>query len=415
MFKSIAVRPTSLLTPTIDVGALAEALLFYQNTHLLLNEAKLTQLTQKIGIDSLLAMLEAGHARVLLFRVSPATHQRTSPTGSVYDYIVTERVRSNQSSRAPIEIVQEAFERSTGRPGKSRRSAHRFLRFASVASVNDGIPHKHGVSELSRQDIEDTAYVRAAIGAALSHLLGGSSPLDWRFEITRSPEGLLINSDLDFAALTARHRSIFGGDYELSPALLADFLHQARLDLVLAARLESELLSSALSSEIIKLRLQNAVAATTRQGRTVNAQLFQNVVLDGRTVGEVIRSGEKSFDDLLRLLDTAQSFKSWVANQPDEANIVREYYEAISRGTWIERLPGKGLRFIFFTGLGVAADALLPPGIGTGIAASIALGAADTFLIDPLLRGWKPNQFVERSLKPFVTAGPLNQEPQANA
>lgn len=410
MFKSIAVRPTWLLKPTIDIGALAESLLFYQNTHLLLNEGELAQLTKSIGIDSLLALLEAGHAQVLLLRDSPATHQRNSQVGSVYDYVVVERLRSDRNVRAPLEIVQEAFRRATGRAGKSRRSAHRFLRFASVGSINDGISHEHGVSELSRKDIEDPTYVRAAIEASLYHLLGGRTPLDWRFEIDRSPEGLRISSDLDFAAITNRHRSLFGGDTELSPALLADFLHQARVDLVLAARLESELLSSSVSSDIIKLRLQNAIAGVSSQSRVADVQLFQNVVLDGRTVGEVIRSGEKKFDELLQLLDEARKFKDWLVNQPDEANVVREYYEAISRGTWIEKLPGKGLRFILFTGLGFAADAILPTGLGT--ATGVSIGAADTFLLDRLLRGWKPNQFVERSLKPFVGVRPPNTGPQ---
>ena len=404
MFKSIAVRPTWLLRPAIDIGALAESLLFYKSAHLLLNEGELSQLTRLIGIDSLLALLEAGHAQVLLLRDSPATHQLTSQVGSVYDYVVVERVRSDRNVRAPLEIVQEAFRRATGREGKSRRSAHRFLRFASVGSVNDGISHEHGVSELSRQDIEDPAYVRAAIEASLYHLLGGRTPLDWRFEVGRSPEGLLIRSDLDFAAITNRHRSLFGGDTELSPALLADFLHQARVDLVLAARLESELLSSSVSSDIIKLKLRNAVAGASNQGQVADARLFQNVVLEGRTVGEVIRSGEKKFDDLLKLLDESQRFKDWLVNQPDEANLVREYYEAISRGTWVEKLPGKGLRFILCTGLGIAVDAILPTGFGT--ATGVAIGAADTFLLDRLLRGWKPNQFVERNLKPFVGVGP---------
>lgn len=140
----------------------------------------------------------------------------------------------------------------------------------------------------------------------------------------------------------------------------------------------------------------------------VDVQLFQNVVLNGRAVGEAIRDGVKSFDDLLRLLDTADEFKSWVADQPDDANIIRQYYESLSRGTWIERLPGKGIRFILFTGLGLAVDAVLPTGIGT--ATGVAIGAADTFFLDRLLRGWKPNQFVERRLIPFVAGGAPNPD-----
>jgi hypothetical protein len=37
-----------------------------------------------------------------------------------------------------------------------------------------------------------------------------------------------------------------------------------------------------------------------------------------------------------------------------------------------------------------------------GIPAGLALGATDSFIVDRLLKGWRPNQFIEGPLRDFV-------------
>jgi len=54
-----------------------------------------------------------------------------------------------------------------------------------------------------------------------------------------------------------------------------------------------------------------------------------------------------------------------------------------------------------FTGAGIGIDALGAGGIGTSI--GVALSAADQFLLDRLIKGWKPNQFIEDELRGFVS------------
>jgi hypothetical protein len=53
-----------------------------------------------------------------------------------------------------------------------------------------------------------------------------------------------------------------------------------------------------------------------------------------------------------------------------------------------------------FSGAGLILDHALTGGIGTAI--GMGLGLADTFLIDKLLRGWKPNSFVDIQIKHFA-------------
>jgi hypothetical protein len=56
------------------------------------------------------------------------------------------------------------------------------------------------------------------------------------------------------------------------------------------------------------------------------------------------------------------------------------------------------------TGAGLAIDATFGPHIGS--AGSVALSAADSFIFDKFLKGWRPNQFIEGPLKKFLQTGP---------
>jgi hypothetical protein len=40
-----------------------------------------------------------------------------------------------------------------------------------------------------------------------------------------------------------------------------------------------------------------------------------------------------------------------------------------------------------------------------GAIAAAALSAGDAFLLDKILKGWKPNQFIEGPLKQFLSIG----------
>jgi hypothetical protein len=244
-------------------------------------------------------------------------------------------------------------------------------------------------------------------------ITGEPPPPGWRFEVVPAGDRLRVLSNLDYETLTERVRARFGADHNLTPALLLDFLHQARVDLYLASRTGSELLTSELSSKLIRHRLRNAVqlASTNSLG---DIELFQSVVLQGHRLGDAIRSGHKTLDQTLQLVERAQRFRSWLAERSPDSNLLTEYYAAVTQRSWIERLPGKNLRFAIFTGLGIAIDAVVPTGIGTAL--GLAASAADTYLVDKLVKGWNPGQFVDRDLAPFlgVGSGPPNSSPQAD-
>jgi hypothetical protein len=67
---------------------------------------------------------------------------------------------------------------------------------------------------------------------------------------------------------------------------------------------------------------------------------------------------------------------------------------------WAERLPSKTARWAIFTAAGTVASLALTPLVGTAV--GLGLTAADTFLVDKLIKGWKPNQFVNGPLREFL-------------
>lgn len=403
MFESIVIRMSSPLAiigeAEVDIGEVAQALLFYGVVHLVLSESELTNLVQKVGLDSVLALVEEGCLRLSVLRQIPATHAVGTATSGTFDFVTVERCVGRGQLRDPQQIITEAFFRATQRKGLSRRAAMRFLRSVSVRNLDASAGGSPSVCDLSRQDVVVPGYVRLAVREAITTFTGAPPPSGWYFEVVPGQERFGVQSNLDYAALSRQVQGRFGRGLEITPALLLDCLHQARVDLHLAAEDGSELLTSQLSSVLIQHRLRDVIHKAS-VNRLNDIGMFETVFLQGHRVAEAVRAGDRSLEDVLELVRRGHRFRSWLVGQPKDSNLLAEYYAAVTRRTWIDSLPGKQVRFAFFTGLGLLAEFVAPSGIGATI--GIAVGAADSFLVDGIVKGWRPGFFIERELLPFV-------------
>jgi hypothetical protein len=129
---------------------------------------------------------------------------------------------------------------------------------------------------------------------------------------------------------------------------------------------------------------------------------FNDLVLnDARAIREAINSGAVPFSDVVRLAERARKFRDWTKRQAPDADLVKEYYKAVVKETWADKLPTKTARWSIFTGVGVALDVLGTGGVGTAI--GVAASALDAFVVDKLIQGWKPHHFIERELRPTLS------------
>jgi hypothetical protein len=130
-------------------------------------------------------------------------------------------------------------------------------------------------------------------------------------------------------------------------------------------------------------------------------ELFHDWVFsDGRAIREAVNAGQRNFEDVLQLVALGKKFKEWIAGQPDDANLRKEYCSAVTRLDWADKLPVRGTRWALLLGASKAVAAMTNPTFGG--TAGIAMSLANTFLLDKLIKGWKPNQFVSGPLHTFV-------------
>ena len=394
MFESICITRQTQdgPGPVIDAGLLAEAMVFYQKVSVIGEQAVLADLVAACGPDTLVTLLEDGHLTLLYQPTMGAVATVDSGTRQERHTVCTvARAESDLQ-----DVAANLFLTATGKEGRSRRLARRLVAHAQQQ------PYDADILEAARSDIRDAPYLEEAASAVLSSLAPAYQlPVPIRFSVTEDSGYFQVESNIDFAAANeVYHRVVPASHSSLSPADILVKLVGTREHLALAAAESAELVVSPTCSMLVGLRtdsLINAVDASREQLTRFQEMAFS----DANAIREAVSGGEQTIADLLPVLEKARKWKKWLAKQPDNANLVHEYYKSTVSGTWLNRLPSKVLRWSIFQAAGLAID--LVGGGGVGTAAGIALSAADAVVIQRLVSGWKPHQFVEGYLQTLAS------------
>ncbi len=185
----------------------------------------------------------------------------------------------------------------------------------------------------------------------------------------------------------------------INTAFLLSKITSTEADIVMASKDESEFAVDPIKSAIVSSKVANVLHRAGIGQEKLD--IFQEVIVTGsRSIREAINNGDRTFREVIDLVNQASKFKEWLKNQGSDSDLRSEYCKSVANIDWAEKLPTKSLRFLVITGLSTLAGATMTP--AAGLAAGAALSAADSFLLDRLLKGWKPNQFVEGSLKEFL-------------
>jgi len=118
------------------------------------------------------------------------------------------------------------------------------------------------------------------------------------------------------------------------------------------------------------------------------------------SIRNAVNTGQRTIGDVIRLVEKAEKFKDWLKNQKEGADLRNAYLSAVTHIDWAEKFPPRALRWLIFAAASGVTGLVLNP--LTGALAGAALSATDSFLIDRLVKGWKPNQFVDGPLKSFL-------------
>lgn len=391
MFESICItqQNKSDYSSQLDIGFLAETLLFYQSVRVIGDAGVLEQLIKRCGVDALFQLLEAGLLKFTF--VENTTGIRTLDRGTTNELHAPATVGAFKNTFQ--EAAPKFFEEASGHRGKGRRLANHLVKKIEINSFDSTLLNK------VVEDFENEAYLREA-SAALIALIAPEyrPPSEIEFRLERVNDNFRVHTNVNFQdankSFVKHVPQNFG---ELTPALFLSYIIDVRKNLDFAVQYESEIATHQVISRLIKVKFSTILTSSDSEAQIGN---FEDLVLDdSRALRESINNGERTFSQFLQILEKAEKFRHWLHGQPKDANLVKAYFREVTKSTWIDTLPGKIARWTFFTG----TPLLVGLGLGAlGMPIGVILSAADTFLVDGLVRGWRPDQFIESSLIPFV-------------
>jgi hypothetical protein len=392
MFEHIVLRRATGGQP-ISAGYIAEALLYYQKLHLFIDLGTLIYLIRQLGTSNILTLLSRPEVSAVYCEEMLGTHTESIGV-SQYHNFVTIAITGHEDVgklKHPVERLQFELERNGISKKQAKQFSTSFLQRVPIRKFSGNHFISGGIPAAAKKDLLDIEYTKQAIRHAIQATPGGYNVGDeLELEIIDSELGYYVFSNLDLATVNKKRDQLVPPIEPISIAYLLTNILDARADLALSAFYGGDFVTSEFTSAIIQARHSEFLRRSN-----INAssrQHFVEVVLpDSPSLTEVIDSGERSFDEFIKLLDRAERFKNWLKKVNPDEDLVRSYMLDISSEGWIQRLPAKSLRYVITQAL----DATSP---GTGIIA----GILDNFVVEKLLSGWRPNHFVTKRLKPFM-------------
>ncbi len=378
----------------MSAGQIAEALLFYQKVHLVIDRGTLLGLVKQIGMPQLMTLLQRQDFSAVYCEEMLGTSTDNVGAFQIHSFIAF--TLSGDQSAGELRTAEDRLRFELERAGlpkaQARRFTKAFLERVPVRKFSGNHFISGGITEAANRDLLDSEYTKEAVRRVLQVTPGGyTTGPDLKFDVLDTELGIHVFTNIDFERINRKRSAGMDAEDPLTTAHLLSNILDARADLALASFYGGDFVTSVAASAIIQVRYSELLRRSALN--TASLQQFVEVVLpDTRTVAEVIDAGERTFSEFLVLLDKAARFKNWTKTVNPDESLVRTYIRDVSSEGWIQRLPQKSMRYAFT----LALDASNP-------VAGVIAGFVDNFVLEKLLSGWRPNHFIRSRLQPFVT------------
>lgn len=393
MFDHVVLRRAEGGTP-ITAGQIAEALLFYQKVHLVIDRQTLFELLRQVGPSGLLSLVARPDFSAVYTEEILGTITNSVGASKCHDFVALTLAgtAAGDELKTPTQRLRHDLEQAGVPRDQSKKVAEAFLKRVPVRKMSGNHFVEGGIPDAARIDLTNSEYLNAAFSEIIAKTPGGYHPApSLNVEVFKGQQGFFVFDNIDYGRVNQLRAEMNPPLEPLSTAHLLSHLHDARADLALAAHYGGDFVTSAVTSSVIRLKVDMLFKRSE-----VNAKArrdFTEVVLpDMPTVAEQVDSGARSFQEFLLLLDKSAKFREWLKSTNPDEGLTREYLRAISSQDWIQTSKSKTIRYL----LTLAADATNP-------IAGFTAGLIDNFLIEKLFSGWRPNHFINDRLTPFLT------------
>lgn len=392
MFESIIFTTQNNNTPTnpIDIGSLVECMLFYKKVSIDSNYSILKQLLKYFGVDRLNELIDE---EILEIMYSDSFIRIITDTRNNIQY--HDPCKFSSPNITYFDQINKVFFEVYEKRGKAKRLAN-IIRDKIRITKNDNI-----ILESARESILDQDFIRFSACELIKEYVPEISNVgDIKFNTYKTSEGIVVDSNLDYDSINKLyHKRISPKLSSLSMAFIISQLLHAERDIYIASSRLSELSSSGLNSKIIGYKINYILTRSKKSEKTLE-NFTSFLFKDSKALRNAVNSNQVDIDELMKVLKKATRFKKWLIGVDPDEDLLKRYYREVTKETIVDKLPGKSTRWAIFTGLGLVTDLIATGGIAT--VGGLTLGALDTFCLDKLISGWRPNQFIEDEVKKLL-------------
>lgn len=394
MFEKICIKSKEFNSRKIDIAFLVETMLFYGKVQILVHKQEITTLLQFFGEDLLAELINAGRVEL---------HVRENILG-VMDF--PEGKFGVQLFSNPKEtfssILYQAHRVSVNNSTKNLAFSDKF------SKITTPFKYENDVVGQIKNDFCNSDFLNKTFPLYINSIVPEYKiPDELNVEINNEKQmnkpfgdidAFSMSTNLDLKGINTLIKKINPTqEINLSGYFLS--LAESKGDIYIASTFESELVTSELYSKFIAIQLDEIVRKRFSSQQNIN--LFEECVLENcHKIGEAFVNGIIIKKDLLTILANADKFRGWLSTVEEDKNIINEYRKAVVKESKLDKLPGKTVRFAIFQGIGLGVDLLGASGLGT--VAMAGINVLDSFFLDKILKGWKPNQFIDNKLIPLI-------------
>src|SRR5579863_5584523 len=210
MFEKIVLRRSEngvALTP----GEIAEALLFYQNVHLVLDPGSIASMSESLGMREFLALVR--RKRLSAVFVNEMLMAHTTNVGSIPHHGFVAGYVSGRQNEQPRKgrraILELTLENCGHSRGEAKKLAEQFLDLIPIEKYSSDYFIPGGILKSATGDLSDDSYVTNAVRNVLRNQAGFEPFADrLKVEILQLPESFVMRSNIDFAEGNARRKKL---------------------------------------------------------------------------------------------------------------------------------------------------------------------------------------------------------------
>lgn len=393
MFDKICIKQTETRGYKLDIGFLVDSMLFYGKVVLLVHKEELSILIRLVGEDLIRELIVSGRLEIKYRENMLGT--MIFP-GEKYNIDTFSQENSSLDSE-----IYEAHRITVNNSTKNHKFAKEFSKLIEPFSYPKEV-RENIITDFNNEQLLKTAlpiYFKSIVPQFIS-------PENIEIEIIRDGsfgpfDAYSLNININLEELNKIHKNANPEvTYNINYSGFLLSIAESKGDISIASTLDSEIVTSELYSKFIAIELEELIKQRSKSEQELN--LFNEYILnDCTSIGFAFLNGIITGRELLDILDKADKFRDWLKNIPQDKSLLGEYHSAVIAKSLTDKLPTKAVRFVIFEGIGITLDLLVTGGIAT--AAATALSFADNFLLDKIInQKWRPNHFIDNTLKPKI-------------